>query len=100
MLNRVGTKGQVVIEKEIRDKLGIKPGSRAVQRIVNGHLEISFIPEAHNRSLFGSLRPHVPPEVLAEAEKLDWHEIKERAWEAAAHDRIRRMEDPGYEGEI
>ncbi len=100
MANRVGTKGQLVIEKDIRDKLGIKPGTKAVQRIVNGHLEISFIPVEHNRSLFGSLRPHIPPEVLAEVEKLEWHEIRERAWEAAARDRIRRMEDPDYEGEI
>lgn len=80
MANKVGTKGQIVIEKELRDQLGIEPGLRAFQRVVGNHLEISF---EHNRSLAGILLPLIKPEVLAEVEKLEWHEIKERAWEAA-----------------
>ncbi len=31
MANKVGSKGQVVIEKEIRDKLGIQPGAGVLQ---------------------------------------------------------------------
>ena len=54
MPNVVGQKGQVVITKEIRDKLGVEPGWWALQSIVNGHLEIHFVPPEHNRSLLGS----------------------------------------------
>ena len=51
----VGPKGQVVIEKEIRDKLGVEPGWLAIQQLVEDHVEISFIPPEHNRSLAGIL---------------------------------------------
>lgn len=90
MASLVGTKGQVVIEKEIRDRLGIKPGWRAFQRVIDGHIEIHFRPPARNRSLKGSLRPYIDPAVLEQAEKMDWYEIRERAWEAAAKERERR----------
>lgn len=58
MSYRVGTKGQVVIEKDIRDRLGVKPGWRTVQRLTDDHLEI-YLPPEHNRSLAGSLNEHV-----------------------------------------
>jgi AbrB family looped-hinge helix DNA binding protein len=38
-------KGQVVIPKEIRDKIGLKPGSRAVVEVVGNHAEISALPD-------------------------------------------------------
>ena len=44
MTSLVGRKGQVVIAKEIRDRLGIEPGWVAVQRMVEGHVEIHFLP--------------------------------------------------------
>ena len=51
----VGQKGQVVIEKEIRDQLGIAAGWHTVQSLVGDHVEIRFIPPEHERSLFGVL---------------------------------------------
>ena len=51
----VGSKGQVTIEKEIRDELGIRPGWRASQRLENGRLVIEFSPPKHRESLYGIL---------------------------------------------
>jgi bifunctional DNA-binding transcriptional regulator/antitoxin component of YhaV-PrlF toxin-antitoxin module len=77
----VGSKGQVVIAKEIRDRLGVKPGWVALQRLVGDRVEIYFLPPEHNRSLKGSLserlQVHIPP---GEA----WEQARERAWEQAA----------------
>ena len=55
MASTVGEKGHIVIEKPIRDALGIQPGFVAVQHVRDGHVEISFYPPEHNRSLRGVL---------------------------------------------
>ena len=59
MANRVGPKGQVVIEKDIRDRLGVQPGWQALQMLVDGHVRIYFIPPPHNRSLAGCMAPYI-----------------------------------------
>jgi AbrB family looped-hinge helix DNA binding protein len=38
-------KGQVVIPKEERDRLGIKPGTRVVVTAVDDHIEIRPLPD-------------------------------------------------------
>jgi hypothetical protein len=43
MTQVVGANGEVLIEPALRAKLGVEPGSVAVQRIVNNHLEIEFM---------------------------------------------------------
>ena len=58
----VGTKGQVVIDKAIRDRLGISPGWRAYQTLDEGYVKIYFRPPPHNRSLLGVLREHITPD--------------------------------------
>jgi AbrB family looped-hinge helix DNA binding protein len=84
----VGTKGQVVIAKELREKLGVEPGWLTVQRLVDGHVELYFVPPEHGRSLKGILAPystaHVPPE--------KWEEASEAAWEEAV--RVKMSSDP------
>ena len=85
MPNVVGQKGQVVISKKIRDELGVEPGWWALQSIVDGHLEIHFVPPEHNRSLLGSLAPYT--NVVVERGD-EWHEVKEKAWEAAAREKM------------
>ena len=39
------SKGQVVIPKEERQKLGLKPGSKAMVKAVHDHIEIYPLPE-------------------------------------------------------
>jgi AbrB family looped-hinge helix DNA binding protein len=77
----VGPKGQVVINKEIRDRLGVEPGWQAVQRLVGDRVEIRFLPPAHTRSLAGCLAPFLRGRSLNEEEL---HHATEGAWSAAA----------------
>ncbi len=84
MMYKVGPKGQVVIAKEIRDQLGVKPGYLALQRLVDDHVEIHFVTSPHRRSLRGALAPYtkvrIPPE--------QWREVVERAWDEAIDEDI------------
>ena len=59
MTAKVGAQGQVVIDKRIRDELGVRPGMIALQRRVGDHVEIRFVPEEHARSLAGAARPYI-----------------------------------------
>lgn len=86
MSNKVGSKGQVVIEKSIRDALSILPGSVAVQRLVGDRVEIRFLPPEHNESLFGILADYVTRSVSdAELER-----AIQAATEAASMERLQR----------
>ena len=38
-------KGQVVIPKRAREKIGIKPGSKVVVEVIEHHIEIRPVPE-------------------------------------------------------
>jgi hypothetical protein len=64
--NLVGPEGEVVIEEEIRDKLGVQPGWQAIQLLVDNHVRIYFIPPEHNRSLRGVVKPHIRRQPLPE----------------------------------
>ncbi len=74
----VGPKGQIVVAKEIRERLGVKPGFIASQRLVDGHLEMRFIPPPHRRSLAGSLAHYVNTENRITPE--NWDRVREDAW--------------------
>lgn len=51
----VGERYQIVIERDAREKLGIRPGDRAVETVEGGRLVITFLPGPHRRSLKGLL---------------------------------------------
>lgn len=55
----VGERGQITIERAIRERLGIKPRDIAVQRVEDGRLVVEFVRphEPHLRSLAGILGP-------------------------------------------
>lgn len=90
MANVVGSKGQVVIKKEIRDQLGIEPGWRTVQLVVDDHVELYFIPPEHNRSLAGSLAQYTNVRIPDEDEL---HDAIEEAWAEMARERVARWQE-------
>lgn len=85
MANVVGPKGQVVITKEIRDRLGVEPGWMALQRLVNDHVEVYFLPPEHRKSLKGSLSKHIKVRVAPGSE---WNRAREAAWRKEAQERV------------
>lgn len=84
MVNVVGSKGQIVINKKIRDQLGIVPGCRVSQRLVDDHVEIYFMRPEHNRSLKGILRQYIDSSPESEA---DWSNVRASAWAETAKER-------------
>lgn len=79
MSSVVGQRGQVVIEKPLRDALGLQPGYIAVQRLVDDHVELHFYPPEHDKSLLGILANETERSVSPE----EWDAAREEAWSKA-----------------
>ena len=88
MACKVGDKGEIVIEKELREQLGIGPGWIATQRLVDNRIEIQFIPPEHDKSLKGSLAEYANEDNAFDDK--DWHKIKENAWVKAIEEEADR----------
>ncbi|MEO8510007.1 MAG: AbrB/MazE/SpoVT family DNA-binding domain-containing protein [Chloroflexota bacterium] len=85
MPSRVGERGQITIQKAIREELGIYAGDETVQRVEDGRIVIDVVPGRHRRSLAGSLKEKVgrtPPDE-------SWDGLREGAWNTADPDRSR-----------
>ena len=83
MASRVGERGQITIEKAIREELAIYAGDETVQRIEDGRIVIEVIPGRHSRSLAGVLRDktgRTPPDE-------SWDVLRDAAWDAPSPDR-------------
>ncbi len=85
MSSKVGLKGQITIDKAVRDRLGVKPKDIAVQEVVDGKLVVHFVPAPHRRSLRGVLKakPRKPWK--------DWSEMQTVVEEAVAREVMQRM---------
>jgi AbrB family looped-hinge helix DNA binding protein len=83
MASRVGERGQITIEKAIREELGIHAGDETVQRVEDGRIVIEVVPGRHRRSLAGSLRQKVTRRPSDEA----WAALRDGAWETPDPDR-------------
>ena len=59
MASRVGERGQITIEKAIREELAIYAGDETIQRVEDGRIVIEVIPGRHRRSLAGALKDKV-----------------------------------------
>ncbi|MGM0365693.1 MAG: AbrB/MazE/SpoVT family DNA-binding domain-containing protein [Actinomycetota bacterium] len=80
MTLKVGPKGQIVISKEIREQMGIKPGWAAIERQAGDHLEVYFVPPEHKKSLKGSLLPYIKTSI---ADSKEWNQSRKHAWDEA-----------------
>ena len=85
MTSRVGERGQITIEKAIREELAIYAGDEAVQRVEDGRIVIEVVPGRHRRSLAGSLRDKVGRQPPDES----WQTLRNAAWETPDPDRAR-----------
>lgn len=83
MVSRVGERGQITIEKAIREELGIYAGDETVQRVEDGRIVIEVVPGRHRRSLAGSLRGKVTRKPKDEG----WTALRAAAWETPDPDR-------------
>jgi AbrB family looped-hinge helix DNA binding protein len=83
MASRVGERGQITIEKAIREELGIYAGDETIQRVEDGRIVIDVVPGRHRRSLAGSLRDKVGRRPDDES----WPALRDAAWRAADPDR-------------
>ena len=79
MSSRVGERGQITIEKAIREELGIYAGDEAVQRVEGGRIVIEVVPGRHRRSLAGSLKGKIRRRPGDES----WEALRRAAWETA-----------------
>jgi hypothetical protein len=68
--SQVSERGQITIDRAIRDQLGIRPGMTAYQRVVAGRLEVIFLPAPHRDSLYGALHQEGEPPKVVSAEQL------------------------------
>lgn len=84
MASKVGERGQITIEKTIREELGICAGDETLQRVEDGRIVIEVVPGRHRRSLSGSLKTKLGRRPDDES----WTSLRRAAWEAP-EDRLR-----------
>lgn len=87
MPSRVGERGQITVEKAIREELAVYAGDQAVQWVEDGRLVVEFVPAPHRRSLAGRLAG----KVIRRPADEDWASLREAARSAPDPDRAEGM---------
>ena len=88
MSSRVGAKGNIVIDKRIRDHLGVQPGWETVQLLRDGHVEVHFLPPVDVHSSSGCLRPETEEQRAWLKDEDTLHEAIEQAFAEALAERF------------
>jgi bifunctional DNA-binding transcriptional regulator/antitoxin component of YhaV-PrlF toxin-antitoxin module len=83
MSSRVGHRGQITIEKVIREELAIYAGDETIQRVEDGRIVIDVVPGRHRRSLAGTLRDKIGRTPTDES----WDALRDAAWRTPDPDR-------------
>ena len=83
MSSKVGERGQITIEKVVREELAIYAGDETIQRVEDGRIVIDIVPGRHRRSLAGSLRDKVRRVPADES----WDALRDAAWRTPDPDR-------------
>jgi AbrB family looped-hinge helix DNA binding protein len=83
MSSTVGERGQITIEKRIREELAIYAGDETVQRVEDGRIVIEIIPGRHRQSLAGSLKGKTTRQPKDE----EWSALRDAAWMTPDPDR-------------
>jgi AbrB family looped-hinge helix DNA binding protein len=83
VMSRVGPKGQVVIPKELRDRLRLSPGDHVVFDIEDGKAVLTPVPARTASDLLGIL--HVPRPVDIGAARRDYQDHLVEKFDRTAH---------------
>jgi AbrB family looped-hinge helix DNA binding protein len=74
-------KGQIIIPKELRDALGIRPGKRLSLKLVNDHMEVRPLPDdpiEHLTGIFKDVPQSMAEDLLKERAQDDRDDKKNR----------------------
>ena len=78
---KIYAKGQIIIPKELRDALGIRPGKRLSLKLVNDHMEVRPLPDdpiEHLTGIFKDVPQSMAVDLLRERAQDDRDDKKNR----------------------
>ena len=78
---KIYAKGQIIIPKEFRDALGIRPGKRLSLKLVNDHMEVRPLPDdpiEHLTGIFKDVPQSMAEDLLRERAQDDRDDKKNR----------------------
>ncbi len=78
---KTSSKGQIVIPKVVREKLGITPGKKVMLRVVGDHAEMTPVPDDPIKAAKGILKggPSLSKQLLAERKRDNKTDEKRRS---------------------
>jgi AbrB family looped-hinge helix DNA binding protein len=68
----LSSKNQIVIPKEAREALGLKPGDKLLVTIRDGHLIVLPKPRSYRGAIRGLLKDHPFPKDYLKKERASW----------------------------